>query len=217
MGARNSRTGGARVKASRRSHFEVVSVLAAFWPRRAVWDTGRASSAFDPRSASGVRVCCGSAVHLGLLASSETVWARNPDPPRTRRKWRSSRRPTRACSATCAACSPPRPSDRRGASDCTQGPSLTAAILGLGPSRASRPRHFEWPHDVAAGLNQCGTSLLKKSTRGSKSREAARRELSARFTDPVTPRPRASAQWQCAECETEGCGSGGSVSVAPDP
>ena len=53
----------------------------------------------------------------------------------------------------CARGSPPRPSDRRGASDCTQGPSLTAAILGLGPSRASRPRHFEWPHDVAAGLN----------------------------------------------------------------
>ena len=53
----------------------------------------------------------------------------------------------------CARGSPPRPSDRRGASDCTQGPSLTAAILGLGPSRASRPRHFEWPHDVAGGLN----------------------------------------------------------------
>ena len=53
----------------------------------------------------------------------------------------------------CARGSPPRPSDRRGASDCTQGPSLTAATLGLGPSRASRPRHFEWPHDVAAGLN----------------------------------------------------------------
>ena len=61
----------------------------------------------------------------------------------------------------CARGSPPRPSDRRGASDCTQGPSLTAAILGLGPSRASRPRHFEWPHDVAAGLNQCGTSLKR--------------------------------------------------------
>ena len=55
----------------------------------------------------------------------------------------------------CARGSPPRPSDRRGASDCTQGPSLTAATLGLGPSRASRPRHFEWPHDVAGGLNQC--------------------------------------------------------------
>ena len=53
----------------------------------------------------------------------------------------------------CARGSPPRPSDRRGASDCTQGPSLTAATLGLGPSRASRPRHFEWPHDVAGGLN----------------------------------------------------------------
>ena len=53
----------------------------------------------------------------------------------------------------CARGSPPRPSDRRGASDCTQGPSLTASILGLGPSRASRPRHFEWPHDVAGGLN----------------------------------------------------------------
>ena len=53
----------------------------------------------------------------------------------------------------CARGSPPRPSDRRGSSDCTQGPSLTAAILGLGPSRASRPRHFEWPHDVAGGLN----------------------------------------------------------------
>ena len=67
----------------------------------------------------------------------------------------------RALVARLRASSAP-PSDRRGrASDCTQGPSLTAATLGLGPSRASRPRHFEWPHVTVAerGLNQCETSL----------------------------------------------------------
>ena len=65
----------------------------------------------------------------------------------------------------CARGSPPRPSDRRGASDCTQGPSLTAATLGLGPSRASRPRHFEWPHDVAAGLNLLWNQSMKVAAR----------------------------------------------------